>query len=176
MSYSCLSLNVRDHNDFFVRIITLIPSDLYAERGIKDEDGEDDDADDVAVVNVNSKYFKHRKQPLSADDRKLMSKQAKREKYKSLGMSQQSATQTEVDVEDESDKYSEENGKEAYSNHALDTLRERLQVSVDSVLIDSIAIANMGWIAKNSRSPEKSIKSENFWKQNIRFRHERCQC
>jgi cobalamin biosynthesis protein CobT len=58
---------MEEHDLFFQRIIGLIPRELYNAK-------EDDDS-------LNTRYFKHRIQPLEASERKLLSKKRKLEKY-----------------------------------------------------------------------------------------------
>ncbi len=58
-------------NSFFVQIIDMIPRDLYKASEEKDED------DEIH----NTKYYKHRKLPLSVEERKLASAQNLKEKY-----------------------------------------------------------------------------------------------
>ena len=112
------------HNDFFERIILLIPSELYAVRD--ESDNEENSQDDFSEEedNVNTKYFKHRKQPLSADDRKLQSKQNKQAKYQSLQLGTQVVHNKALNDEIE--------GRDASTKNALDSLRERLQVKFDT--------------------------------------------
>ena len=112
------------HNDFFERIILLIPSELYAVRD--ESDNEENSQDDFSEEedNVNTKYFKHRKQPLSVDDRKLQSKQNKQAKYQSLQLGTQVVHNKALNDEIE--------GRDASTKNALDSLRERLQVKFDT--------------------------------------------
>jgi hypothetical protein len=63
---------MEEHDAFFQRIIGLIPKELY-----KASDEEDE--------SMNSRYFKHRLQPLQASERKVLSKKRKLEKYGGAG-------------------------------------------------------------------------------------------
>lgn len=77
------------HDRFFTRLVNLIPTDLYnhtesmtgnknihvpevVENSVfKANDGEEG----------NNKYFKHKKQPLAADEKKLLRQERKKRKY-----------------------------------------------------------------------------------------------
>ena len=127
-----LSSSLLSHNEFFVRIISLIPSELYGlkqDENEDDEDDEDENKDDVDKNDINSKYFKHRKQPLSVDEKKLLSKQAKKEKFKALSAAQiVQVAERETDDAESHNGDNEEIPTEMPTKHALDSLRERLQV------------------------------------------------
>ena len=88
----------------------------------EDESSQDESESEMMKDQFNSKYFKHVKQPLSTNERKLLSKRAREEKYKSLAPD---ALQLPIAPFDE--------GRSGYlqddttTKHALDSLRERLQ-------------------------------------------------
>jgi hypothetical protein len=60
----------RSHDAFFTRIIDMIPADLYKHSASADADNEE-----------NTKYYKHRKLPLTVDEKKRIGKQKVAEKY-----------------------------------------------------------------------------------------------
>lgn len=62
------------HDCFFRTFIEMIPKEIY--RGSE----EDDEV-------VNPRYFKHRKEPLTLDEKKLLSRKRKQEKYGMNGVS-----------------------------------------------------------------------------------------
>ena len=66
--------SLKSHNKFFQMFIEMIPKEIY--RGNE----EDDEL-------VNPRYFKHRKEPLTLDEKKLMSRKRKLEKYSLSGVS-----------------------------------------------------------------------------------------
>lgn len=72
---------LKQHDHFFQRCIDMIPSELYKHTdsltGYQDSDNEDREQE------ANSKYYKHRKQPLTADERKIKSQENKKRKYSS---------------------------------------------------------------------------------------------
>ena len=123
--------SITNNNNFFQHIIHLIPKDLYKSQpdsGDTDEDEEDliENQNKVSLDGKSSKYFKHRKLPLSVDDRKLMSKQAKKEKYKNLDVNFndiKSLPTNEYTI-DSNDKIEEE----YTTSDAMESLRKRLQV------------------------------------------------
>lgn len=61
---------LKSHDQFFTRIINMIPAELYRHSLSEDGDGA-----------INTKYYKHRKLPLTPDEKKLLSKQKIAEKY-----------------------------------------------------------------------------------------------
>ena len=63
------SCTVSANEDFFARIVALIPQELYRHT------------DDSSTEVGNAKYFKHRKVALTADEKKRLSLIKKREKY-----------------------------------------------------------------------------------------------
>merc|ERR1712023_343946 len=96
-------------------------------------DGQEEEEEEEIV---NSRYYKHMKQPLTANERKILSKRTREEKYKSLastaggremihGQMTQHAADMEIDnaVRDKEDSLA--------SKHALDSLRERLQQKIN---------------------------------------------
>ena len=63
-----LRRSAANHDAFFARIIDMVPKDLYKPP-------------EENPVDVNSKFYKHRKQPLAPDVKKALSKQKRAEKY-----------------------------------------------------------------------------------------------
>jgi hypothetical protein len=78
---------MEEHDLFFQRIIGLIPRELYNAK-------EDDDS-------LNTRYFKHRIQPLEASERKLLSKKRKLEKYGGAAEGDNEEEDDENDDEDD---------------------------------------------------------------------------
>lgn len=76
------------HDAFFSRMIDMIPKELYKPP----EENE---------VDVNSKFYKHRKQPLAADVKKAISKQKRAEKYASSSSARGEDEEEGGDDEDE---------------------------------------------------------------------------
>lgn len=93
---------ISKHDRFYSKMIHLIPKELYLHTNssshmadvpsssVLETDGKDSSnkkrkSQEVAVVDdaVNGKYYKHRKQPLTADERKLKSQANKKAKYSS---------------------------------------------------------------------------------------------
>jgi hypothetical protein len=64
--------SIKGHDAAFSRIISMISGDVY--------DTSVDNSEE-AIQNDGSRYFKHKKIPLSANDRKQISKKKKREIY-----------------------------------------------------------------------------------------------
>jgi hypothetical protein len=63
------SFTIGANEDFFARIVALIPQELYRHT------------DESSAAVGNTKYFKHRKVALTADEKKSISLIKKREKY-----------------------------------------------------------------------------------------------
>ena len=60
--------SLKSHDKFFGLFINMIPKEIY--RGSEEQD-------DL----VNPRYFKHRKEPLTLNEKKLLSRKRKIEKY-----------------------------------------------------------------------------------------------
>jgi hypothetical protein len=58
---------ISSHDAFFQKFIDIIPKEIY----------ENDD-----TIEINTKYYKHRKVPLTADEKKVLSKKRLKEKYR----------------------------------------------------------------------------------------------
>lgn len=77
------------HDRFFTRLVNLIPTDLYnhteSMTGNKNSHAPEVVENSVIKANDgeegNSKYFKHKKQPLAADEKKLLRQERKKRKY-----------------------------------------------------------------------------------------------
>lgn len=78
-----LQQRLEQHDHHFHRLIQLIPHELY--KHTASLTGYHDDSENEEQVNdaANSKYYKHRKQPLTADERKIKSIENKKRKYSS---------------------------------------------------------------------------------------------
>ncbi len=103
-----------------------------------DESGENSDDDEEEEEEVNSRYFKHMKQPLTANERKIVSKRTREEKYKSLAstaggreMIDGQMTQHTADMDNIASGGEKEDS--SASKHALDSLRERLQRKINDL-------------------------------------------
>jgi hypothetical protein len=80
---------LKQDDRFFHSFIQIIPTELY--KHTETMTGYREDEDDSAASeseentesNLNSKYYKHRKQPLTADERKIKSQENKKRKYSS---------------------------------------------------------------------------------------------
>ena len=130
-SSSASSLANIERNDiFFSRIIGMIPRELY---GVNDSESNPAD---------NSKYYKHRKVPLAPDEKKLASKRKLQTAYGSEDcVAEVSEKHNDADVVmdvDDHDLIHTNNSTdsinvgETETPSALDDLRHRLQVSVES--------------------------------------------
>jgi hypothetical protein len=62
--------SIEGHDSFFSRIIGMISTDLYKHLETGDADEEN-----------NSKYYKHKKAPLAADEKKIASSKKRKLKY-----------------------------------------------------------------------------------------------
>ena len=93
-----VSDTLKSHDTFFGRMIDLIPKELY-------KPPEENDVD------VNSKFYKHRKQPLAPDVKKAISKNKRAEKYavSSSSMAGMSATGDDDDDDNEDDEDEDDN-------------------------------------------------------------------
>jgi hypothetical protein len=111
-------------DSFFSRIVGMIPQSLYRHTLSEDQNA-------VDTEEGNSKYFKHRKLPLTANERKQNSKKNMLEKY-SVEMDEDGNNGNndeegeEEDQVEEGDEQATEN--KSSSNEGMDGLRERLQV------------------------------------------------
>lgn len=78
-----------NHDRFFTRLVNMIPSDLYnhteSMTGNKNVKAVDVIANSVIqnaeIEETSGKYFKHKKQPLAADEKKLLRQERKKRKY-----------------------------------------------------------------------------------------------
>ncbi len=95
---------------FFSNIIQLIPKELY-----KQDENEDEELD-------NAKYYKHKKQALSLDEKKKISKQNKKLKY-----SVENKDDITIDKSLDENEFDDKN-IEYIETGALETLRNRLKV------------------------------------------------
>lgn len=118
---------LNNHNDFFMRLIERVPHDLYSRE---DSESEHEEA------TGSSKYQKHRREPLTADKKKFLNQQVRTEKYRSFESAPTHPAPVlpvvlgEVEVERKYEQFKGEKTEtfEADNRHALDVLRERLQV------------------------------------------------
>ena len=108
------------------------------ENGDDIDDGQEEEEEEEEEEIVNSRYFKHMKQPLTANERKILSKRTREEKYKSLAstaggreMIDGQMTQYVADVENDDAVRDKEDS--SASKHALDSLRERLQQKINDL-------------------------------------------
>lgn len=63
-----LADSLRSHDVFFQMFVEMIPKEIY---------NGNDESEDL----VNPRYFKHRKEPLTLHEKKLLSRKRKSEKY-----------------------------------------------------------------------------------------------
>lgn len=127
------------HDVFFSRIISMIPRELYRP------------AEEDEMVENNTRYYKHKKQPLPIDVKKEITKRKKAEKYSmNTGDSEGEKSDDGDDVEEgsddkddevqKSDTKSGEGGNTATSlflscndDNSMQTLRKRLQSRIESM-------------------------------------------
>lgn len=80
-----VELSIASHDNFFARIIDMIPRDLY--KPVEEEDEEV----------LNKRYHKHRKMPLQTDERKALSKKRLKEIYEPEGSKEKSEEDMDCD-------------------------------------------------------------------------------
>ena len=82
-----LSNSIKSHDLFFMTIINMIPRELYKPP-------------DLDKVNLNSKYYKHRRLPMELSDKKLISKQKREDKYNTNSNDMLNDVESESDDDD----------------------------------------------------------------------------
>jgi hypothetical protein len=129
------------HARFFSRLAHMIPSDLYnhtesmlGNKNISTSEASSQANKDGNVEEVNNKYFKHKKQPLTADEKKGLRLERKKRKYEPdqdeleevVPSSNTQAIQEGAEEEENSEAQNPVFNKDAPSAN-LDDLRKRLQ-------------------------------------------------
>jgi hypothetical protein len=81
-----MEIAVLGHARFFSRLAHMIPSDLYnhTESMLGNKNVPEISTQmskDISIDEVNNKYFKHKKQPLTADEKKVLRLERKKRKY-----------------------------------------------------------------------------------------------
>jgi hypothetical protein len=72
---------LKQHDHFFQRCIDMIPTELY--KHTETLTGYREDDDEQPETESSNKFYKHRKLPLTADERKTKSQENKKRKYSS---------------------------------------------------------------------------------------------
>jgi hypothetical protein len=150
-SHESLTNRLVKHDRFYNRMINLIPKELYLHTksssyippdvptDVTDHDDKGGNKkrknQEIAIaetVDSNGKYFKHRKQPLTADERKLQSQQNKKAKYAAENAILQEEKEHVEPIFDTSTRMEvvDSTPKAELSNDKIEELKKRLQVSI----------------------------------------------
>ena len=166
-----MKTSIEGHDLFFTRIIAMISTDLYKHSN-----------DSSAAEEDNSKYYKHKKVALGADEKKIASSKKRQLKYSVSNESTETGPDADdetyeessnVEMTDDADEaiVADDNAEENSSTN-LDDLRRRLQSRIlglktqrsstkerePTASVDKIAAARKK--AKNDHVRRKSTKAE----------------